>query len=220
MNSPPSKSPSADETRPALAETNGAQDPLAHLPAPLRRLAAWFERGDQGLAHVERWLIALCVLGMATASIANVIGRNVFNYSLPFTEELMQILQLWLTFLGISYGARAGRHIRVTALLDFMPPWLRKVLLIAGQVITCALLAYLAWLAVDYLQSLAKSGRVTPSLRWSLAALYAVVPLGLALGALQYLMAILRNLLAQGAWLSWRTAEMDENEEVDGSGAL
>ena len=70
------------------------------------------------------------------------------------------------------------------------------------------------------MQSLAKSGRVTPSLRWSLAALYAVVPLGLALGALQYLMAILRNLLAQGAWLSWRTAEMDENEEVDGSGAL
>lgn len=216
-------SQSSSDSRTAADGQGAPPDPLAHLPASLRSVAGLFERSDRGLAHVERWLIVLCVFGMATASIANVIGRNVFNHSLPFTEELMQILQLWLTFLGISYGARAGRHIRVTALLDFAPPWLRKTLLILGQVITCALLAYLSWLAVEYLQSLAKSGRVTPSLRWSLAILYAVVPVGLALGALQYLMAIMRNLLASGSWLSWQTSEIDENDEPDepdGSGAL
>ncbi|MCG7599504.1 TRAP transporter small permease [Halomonas sp. McH1-25] len=182
---------------------------LSHLPRGLLSVARGLDKADSLMAIVERWLIAGCVIGMAVASFSNVIGRNLFNYSLPFTEEIMQILQIWLTFLGISYGARVGRHIRVTALLDMAGETLRKWLLVAGQIVTCALLGWLAWLAFKYVGSLADSGRVTPSLRWPLDVLYSIVPIGLGLGAVQFFMAIMRNLLSRGAWMSWKTPEID-----------
>ena len=69
--------------------------------------------------------------------------------------------------------------------------------------------AWLAWLAFKYVGSLAASGRVTPSLRWPLDVLYSIVPIGLGLGAIQFFMAIMRNLLSRGAWMSWKTPEID-----------
>jgi C4-dicarboxylate transporter, DctQ subunit len=192
----------------AISEEEREQS-LSHLPRGLMSIALGLDKADSAMAVVERWLIAGCVIGMAVASFSNVIGRNLFNYSLPFTEEIMQILQIWLTFLGISYGARAGRHIRVTALLDMVGETFRKWLLVVGQIMTCALLAWLAWLAFKYVASLSASGRVTPSLRWPLDLLYSIVPIGLGLGAVQFFMAIMRNLLSRGAWMSWKTPEID-----------
>lgn len=197
-----------------MATPEEREQSMSHLPRSLLSVAGGLDKADSTMAVVERWLIAGCVIGMALSSFANVIGRNVFNYSLPFTEEIMQILQIWLTFLGISYGARAGRHIRVTALLDMVGEGLRKWLLVAGQIVTCALLAWLAWLAYKYVGSLSASGRVTPSLRWPLDLLYSIVPIGLALGAIQFFMAIARNLLSSGLWMSWKTPEI-ESESGD-----
>lgn len=188
------------------------RDSLRRLPPGLLGVARGLDKADSGMAWVERWLIVGCVFGMAVASIANVIGRNVFNYSLPFTEEIMQVLQIWLTFIGISYGARAGRHIRVTALVDALPGFLHKTVLILAHIITCALLAYLAYLAYGYVLSLAESQRVMPSLRWPLYLLYSVVPAGLALGSVQFFMALMRNLLSGGRWLSWKSPERSAEE--------
>ncbi|SHF29217.1 TRAP-type C4-dicarboxylate transport system, small permease component [Modicisalibacter ilicicola DSM 19980] len=194
-------------------------DSLRRLPGGLLGVARGLDKADSAMAWVERWLIVGCIFGMAIASIANVIGRNVFNYSLPFTEEIMQVLQIWLTFIGISYGARAGRHIRVTALVDALPELLRKTVLILAQLITCLLLAYLAYLAYGYVMSLAESKRVMPSLRWPLYILYSVVPAGLALGSVQFFLSVMRNLLSTGRWLSWKSPEVEaEDAEVDDTG--
>ncbi|MCB1313831.1 MAG: TRAP transporter small permease, partial [Sedimentitalea sp.] len=74
-------------------------------------------------------MLAAGVLLMAANTVANVIGR-VFFESLYFSEELNRILIILITFAGISYAARHGRHIRMSAIYDTLPPKPRKALTI------------------------------------------------------------------------------------------
>ena len=67
---------------------------------------------------------------------------------------------------------------------------------------TAALLWLLAWYGLQYVLQVQRVGSVTPALRIPLWCLYAVAPLGLALGGLQYLRALWRNLRSPGVWLS------------------
>ncbi|MDX1541363.1 MAG: TRAP transporter small permease subunit, partial [Geminicoccaceae bacterium] len=70
---------------------------------------------DRGIASFEAVVLALGIILMAANSIANVIGRFVFAQSIYFSEELNQFLIVLVTFVGIGYAARKGRHIRMSA---------------------------------------------------------------------------------------------------------
>ena len=73
------------------------------------------------ISKIEAVMLAVGVLLMAANTIANVVGRFVFQNSIFFSEELNRILIILITFAGISYAARHGRHIRMSAIYDIEP---------------------------------------------------------------------------------------------------
>ena len=166
------------------------------------RLFSMLSQIDQALEKSERFLLILGVWLMAGVSIANVIGRNL-NFSLAFAEEAAQILMVLITFIGLGYGVRHARHIRVSAIHDLLPHQARKYLLVFVSLISSALLFALAYFALQYLLNIADSGRVTPALRLPLTWVYALVPLGFVLGGIQYLLAGIRNLISADNYLAW-----------------
>ena len=119
---------------------------------------------DNGIAALERVIMATGVILMAINTIANVISRFIFNHSIIFAEELNSIFILLVTFAGIGYAARHGRHIRMSAISDAMPERVRKLLMIVITAITAALMFLLAWYAVQYIINLHAKGRVYPAL--------------------------------------------------------
>lgn len=179
------------------------------VPAPLLR-------ADEALERAERSILAGGVIGIALLGIANVVARNLLGGSLAFAEELNQILVIAVTFLGLGYGVREGRHIRMSAVYDVLQGRVRKGLLISTWAGTSLLLAYLAFLAAGYVSSMRAMGSVTPALHVPWWVVYALVPLGLALAALQYALAALRNLVSEGLHLSLRREE--RYDEVPGRG--
>lgn len=50
-----------------------------------------------------------------------VIMRYIFNNSSSWSEEFGKFLFVWLSWLGISIGARRGEHIKITMLTDKLP---------------------------------------------------------------------------------------------------
>ena len=76
---------------------------------------------DTAIARIEAVMLAAGVLLMAANTVANVIGRFVLQSSIYFSEELNSILIVLITFAGISYAARHGRHIRMSAIFDTLP---------------------------------------------------------------------------------------------------
>jgi TRAP-type C4-dicarboxylate transport system permease small subunit len=174
---------------------------------------------DRGIAAIERSALIAGVLGMTGISIANVIMRNVFDASLVFTDEINQAFIVIVTFLGIGYAARLGRHIRMTALYDAFSRPARKMLMIAIALTTALLLLTLAWYALQYVQHVQRMNAVTPALQIPLYLIYAVVPAGLALGAVQYLLAAARNLFEHEVYVSFRhTDGYEEAAESEPTG--
>jgi len=171
----------------------------------------------QAIQRVEEVMLALAILLIAGLTIANVVARSVFGASMASAEELCQFLIVLVTFVGLSYGASKGRHIRMTALYDTLAPRARKGAMLLIVCSTAALLFYLAWLALDYVLVVRRLGSVSPVLQVPLYLVYLAAPCGLVLAGVQYALAALRNLREEGVYLSYDTK--DEYENIAAAGA-
>lgn len=181
-----------------------------------RSLVSVLDRVDRSVDFIERWTLILGILLMAALNIVNVLARNLLDNSLPFVGEVSQILIILVTFLGVGYAARQGRHIRMTALYDQLGERMRRWVMAAIALSTAALLFVLAWYALEYVLQTRQIGSVTAALRIPLYLVYAAAPLGLALGSVQYLLTAARNLLADRAYVSFRHRDEYDEEGTEG----
>ncbi|MFD1882999.1 TRAP transporter small permease [Paracoccus pacificus] len=162
---------------------------------------------DVAIARIEAVLLAAGVLLMAVNTMANVVGRYVLGESIFFSEELNQALIILITFAGISYAARHGRHIRMSAFFDAAQFRWRKALMIAIAVVTAAIMFLLTWYSFDYLLTQMRRGRLLPALQIPQWWIIVWVPLGFFLTGLQYTLAAIKNLIDPNIWLSTSTLE-------------
>ena len=162
---------------------------------------------DVLIARIEAVMLAAGVLLMAANTIANVVGRFVFQSSLFFSEELNRILIILITFAGISYAARHGRHIRMSAIFDTLPPRPKKILMVAIAVTTAIFMLGLAWYSFTYILTQAGRGRVLPSLQIPVWWTIVWVPIGFLMTGLQYLLTAVKNLMEDEVYLSTSVQE-------------
>ncbi len=98
--------------------------------------------------EIEETLIAL-ILGLMTAiTFANVIARYVFETNLLWALETTVFLFAWLVLLGASYCVKARAHLGVDAVLNAVPPGVRRVLAVlavAASLTFSVLLLIGAW---------------------------------------------------------------------------
>jgi len=162
---------------------------------------------DVAIARIEAILLAAGVLLMALNTVANVIGRFVLGQSIFFSGELNQALIILVTFAGISYAARHGRHIRMSAIFDALTPALRKPLMVLIAVVTAAAMFLLTWYSVDYVMNQASRGRLLPALQIPIWWIIVWVPMGFFLTGVQYTLTAIKNVLDKDIWLSTSTME-------------
>ncbi|WFE91245.1 TRAP transporter small permease [Roseibium porphyridii] len=157
---------------------------------------------NRGIEFAEKAIIIIAVLLMMVNSTANAIGRYAFGQSLFFAEELNQFLIVGVTFVGFAYAVRSGRNIRMTAVYDALSPRSKKVLLTLISLTTGLLLMFLTYKSVLYVQEVKEINRLSPALQFPVYLIYAVIPVGLAMASLQYLIAFLMNVTQRGTYLS------------------
>lgn len=179
------------------------------LPGPLGLL-------DAAIAKIEAVMLAAGVLLMAANTVANVVGRFVFQSSIYFTEELNSILIVLITFAGISYAARHGRHIRMSAIFDALPVPARRVMMVLIAAITAIFMFALCYYSVGYIVTLAGQGRVLPALQIPVWVTYLWVPVGFFMTGVQYALTAVKNVTDRDVWLSTLVLEgyRDDEREV------
>src|SRR6056297_3917890 len=170
---------------------------------------------DSTISRVESFLLAVGVLLMAANTISNVVGRFIFQNSLFFSEELNRILIILITFAGISYAARQGRHIRMSAIYDAMPPRIRKFMMIVIALVTCVFMFGLCYFSINYIGTQASRGRLLPSLQipvwWTLV----WVPVGFFMTGIQYLLTAVKNIIDKDIYLSTAVLEGYDDTEKE-----
>ncbi|WP_281645996.1 TRAP transporter small permease [Parendozoicomonas sp. Alg238-R29] len=171
---------------------------------------------DLWIGRIEASILSLAIIAMATNSIANVFGRYVFNQSLYFSDELNQFLIVVITFMGLGYITRKGKHIRMSAFYDMWPAKVQKVSMIVIALLTAVVMFVLAWYAFEYVQKLERRGRVTPALQVPLYLTYIWVSLGFFIAGIQYLLTAIRNtdLSDDTVFISYTTVDTYDDPEI------
>jgi C4-dicarboxylate transporter, DctQ subunit len=177
------------------------------LPGPLGML-------DTAIARIEAVMLGVGVLLMAANTVANVIGRFALQSSIYFSEELNSILIVLITFAGISYAARHGRHIRMSAIFDTLPVPARRAMMIFIAAVTAVFMFGLCWYSISYIRTLAGQGRVLPALSIPVWWTYVWVPIGFFMTGVQYALTAVKNATDRDVWLSTLVLEgYDEDEQ-------
>ncbi|WP_321366566.1 TRAP transporter small permease [uncultured Desulfuromusa sp.] len=164
---------------------------------------------------IEVSIMVFCVAALAVLLIVNVVARTFFQ-SLYFADEISMFLVLIITFVGVSYGVRKARHIRMGAFLDAMPPKMEKVFIIAISLISAVVLGIMTWASWKYLLNAFDRGHMSQALRLPKWAFYVIIPAGFGLASIQYLRTIIKNLTEDEPWQSPDQQSEYEDEEIGG----
>lgn len=151
---------------------------------------------------IEETILSIAVLTMAAILIGGVISRSVFNVSWSFTEEVGQTLSIVVTFVGIGYCARKGRHITMSVFYDMANEKIKKILTLIINFFTAILMFYIAYLGIRYSASVQELGRVTAALRWPYWVVTAALPLGFILGGIEYTRCFIKNITNKEIYIS------------------
>ena len=170
---------------------------------------------DSLISRFEALALAAGVLLMAANTVANVVGRYLLQHSIFFTEELNRILIILITFAGVGYAARHGRHIRMSAIYDSFPPRWRKALMIVIALVTALAMFALCYFSISYIGKVAASGRVLPALQIPVWWIYIWAPLGFFVTGTQYLLTAIKNVIEQDVYLSTTVLEGYDETEIE-----
>ncbi|WP_051189179.1 TRAP transporter small permease [Halalkalibacillus halophilus] len=167
---------------------------------------------DKGLLKLEEFILSAAVIVIAVMIAGNVISREIFGPSIWFHAEVSRFAVVIATFMGISYAARKGRHISMSAIYDTVPFKVRKVMAIFIPALTAVALFYLSYVSFIYVQSVFETGRTTTSLEVPLWWMYMFIPLGFFTGAIQFLRNMIVNLTNEEVYIGTDVKDYNDIE--------
>ncbi len=170
---------------------------------------------DSLISKLEGVMLALGVVAMTVNTIAAVISRFVFNSAITFTDELNVIFIVLVTYAGLSYAARNGRHIRMSAIYDAMPERIKKIMMVTMTAVTAAFMFFLSFYSYAYIVEVYESGRILPALGLPVFYIYLWVPVGFVMTGLQYAFTAIKNLTHEDVYLSTHVKDGYADTEIE-----
>lgn len=85
--------------------------------------------------NLESSICMVLMVSFCAILFLQVVMRKVFNNSLSWSEELARYIFIWLVFIGISYGAKQMKHLKIDVFLTVVPRKARGIVIILADVI-------------------------------------------------------------------------------------
>lgn len=117
--------------------------------------------------------------------------RYVFHNSLSWSEELARYLFIWLIYLGISYGCKLRKHIKIDAALGLFPRKVRPFVTIIGDVLFFAFAIYIVFTGYKYASAQAALGKSSAALELPMQYVYVSTIIGFGLAAFRQIQTII-----------------------------
>jgi TRAP-type mannitol/chloroaromatic compound transport system permease small subunit len=101
------------------------------------------------LSLLGGWMAAVCIAAILVLIVAEVLARNLFNYSIDFAWEFSAYFMGAAFMLGAGYALRAGAQIRVNLLLENVPRPLARAIDLFATLVGIVVAAFLTYALVD-----------------------------------------------------------------------
>jgi TRAP-type C4-dicarboxylate transport system permease small subunit len=154
-------------------------------------IAAALARADRAIAIACRWSVIGCFLGLFLLLSLGILQRLMPVVKIGGYDELIELLFIWMTFIGSLALWREGALYRVEAIDRVLSGRARQALAIATHLCMLSLAVILTFAGWDFLQ---QSGETSPFLQVDKRYWYAAIPFCGALMALYSVAALWRAL--------------------------
>ncbi|WNL41983.1 TRAP transporter small permease subunit [Halomonas sp. PAMB 3264] len=115
--------------------------------------------------HFEEVICVVVFLCMTFLGFVNVVVRNLTNFSMASSQELVVNGMVLLTVFGGAIAARHGQHLAVTVLYDSVPRYLKKALVILSTLLIMTTLLLCSRFTYSLLVNQYGSGVVSSALQ-------------------------------------------------------
>ena len=151
------------------------------------------ERADRALELLLYYASALLMLALTGVILYAVVARYLFNASPSWSDEVPRVIFLWVTYLAIAVAVKRGQSLRVTFLLERIPPLPRMLLEMFMHLSIFVMLAFL----VRHNMPVIELGRQTKMLatQWSDAVRFWPLSVGCVLIGFYQIRLVLRTLV-------------------------
>jgi TRAP-type C4-dicarboxylate transport system permease small subunit len=150
------------------------------------------------LSMISGYLAALSILAATLIIVEQVVVRFVFKMATIWQVETAVYLLIAATFLGAPYGLKENAHICIDMLTIYIPPDLRRklnLLTAAVSMLFCFFLAYRG--GIMWWEAFEGNWRSSSLLSVPLIYPYALIPVGMFLTGLQYIVKMSEMLAPQ-----------------------
>ena len=134
---------------------------------------------DKYLDKFETWSFVILLTVMTVVVFLQVIFRYVIHSSLPWSEELSRDCLIFVTFIGVSAGLKAGTHTSIDFLILVLPDRCKYAVQLLGQVLIVLFSVAFFVISARLAYMILVSGQQTQALGIPTWISYAALPLGL-----------------------------------------
>lgn len=132
---------------------------------------------------VFEWIVRIMLVFVTLLIITQVFLRAVFNYSIPWSEEVSLILFIYITFFTMAITVRQGQHLRVDLFVSRFPRNARKAVEFFDNLVMFCISVMMVWTGIRLTQYGVSS--IMPATRWPTSVLYLPTPICGALACIQ-----------------------------------
>jgi TRAP-type C4-dicarboxylate transport system permease small subunit len=142
---------------------------------------------------IIRWLDdkaeeVICVFLLAVLVFLLGLGvtmRFIFSSAFAWQEEVVRFIYVWLSYFGVSLGAKKGAHIRILTFVTLLPPGAKIKIMVVSDVIWVIFNLMVVYISIDLLKLMMQFRTVSPVLEINQAFAYVIIPVSMVLTTLR-----------------------------------
>jgi len=141
--------------------------------------------------NIERVILLILLAAMTVVTVLQVFMRYVMESSLTWSEELARFCFIWLVYIGISYGVKRAKHVRVEAILSIVKRRGKFVINLIANVLFLYFAIYATYYGFTIMNTIQMSGQMAPSLGIPMSIMYLGMPIGMVLTVIRLIQRII-----------------------------
>lgn len=142
------------------------------------------------LGNLDILIAALVLAVLVVLTFLGVIWRYVLSAPFTWLEEVQMACMVWIVFAAGGAAFRTGNHVAIEMVVDLMPKKMQKIVQILISVVVVAVIGYLFYQSIGFIQMFLKSGRSTSMLKIPFWLIYGIAPVSFILMIISYFYSI------------------------------
>ena len=151
----------------------------------MKKVFVWLNDSLEEFLMVASLILMTLIMGI------QVFSRYVLGASLSWSEELARYVFIWLIYIGISYGCKLRKHIKIDAALNLFPKKVRPYIVVLGDILFIVFAVYIVYTGTVYSLSQMQYNMRSPALKIPNEFVYMSTVVGFGLAVIRQIQTII-----------------------------